>query len=105
MSGGASRAPKPPYVPRLDAAADGRPVLAHLFGADYSARAITPQRSDRAPGVVRAALPRFSPYDARYGTDLTQWQVVDHGDAGASRARTWEEAFDAIEQIAAAAYS
>ncbi|MCW2973757.1 MAG: formimidoylglutamase [Thermoleophilia bacterium] len=105
MNGGAASAPVSPFVSVAAAGDDSRPVLAHLFGADYSARAITPQRSDLAPNVVRAALPRFSPYDARHRTDLAAWHVVDHGDAGAIRSSTWEEAFELIERHAADAFA
>jgi formiminoglutamase len=94
-----------PFVSVETSGADTRPILARLFGADYSARSITPQRSDLAPNVVRLALPRFSPYDARHGTDLAEWQVVDHGDAGAQRAPTWNDAFGAIERTAAEAFA
>ncbi|MBC7461258.1 MAG: arginase family protein [Thermoleophilia bacterium] len=103
MSGGAAGASVSPFVSVAEAGADARPVLAHLFGADYSARAITPQRADLAPNVVRAALPRFSSYDAGHKTDLADWQVVDHGDAGAIRAHTWDEAFGLIERHASVA--
>ncbi len=84
-------------VPVAAAADADRPVLADLFGADYSARALTPQRSDHAPDVVRRALARFSPFDSRTGTDIGgDWCVADHANAGAIRAQTWDDAFAAI---------
>lgn len=93
-------------VPAAQAADDPRPVLAELFGADYSARALTPQRSDRAPAVVRAALARFAPYDSRTGTDLAGgWCVADHADAGATRAPTWEDATGQIGVLADRAFA
>jgi formiminoglutamase len=92
------------FVPIGEASSDGREVLAELFGADYSARALTPQRSDQAPDVVRTALARFAPYDARTGTDLARWCVVDHANAGAIRANTWEDAFERLHALARVAY-
>lgn len=81
------------------AAADPRAILAELIGADYSARALTPQRSDSAPDVVRRALARFAPYDARTGLDLAaRWCVADHANAGAIRSSTWD---DAVARIGA----
>ncbi len=91
-------------VPAAQLDADGRPVLAHLFGADYSARALTPQRSDLAPDVVRRALARFAPWEARHGTDLAAWCVADHANAGAIRSSTWDDAFAAIERAATEAF-
>jgi formiminoglutamase len=86
-----------------DAAQGGRPVIADLFGADYSARSITPQRSDRAPAVVREALGRLKPWDARDRRDLAQWCVADHGDARAIDEATWEGAFSDIASLAMSA--
>jgi len=86
-------------VPAAAAARDGRPPLAALFGADFSALSITPSRADGAPGVVRAALPRFAPWDADSGVDLAAWCVPDLGDAGAVR-MAWAEAFEAITTLA-----
>ncbi|MCW2956446.1 MAG: hutG [Thermoleophilia bacterium] len=83
-------------LPAAHAAADGRPILAELFGADYSARAITPQRSDQAPAALRRSLERLRPWDARTRLDLAQWCIADHGDAGAITASTWDDAFAAI---------
>lgn len=84
-------------LPASHAAQDGRTILAELIGADYSARALTPQRSDRAPDVVRRALGRFAPFDSRTGLDLAEgWVVADHADAGAIHASSWDEGFDAI---------
>lgn len=86
------------FVSEAEAAQDDRPSLAQLIGADYSARAITPQSSDQAPDVVRRALTRYAPYDARTGVDFSaRWKVVDRGNARAISASTWEEAFSAIE--------
>ena len=97
--------PPPLLVPVAQVAADGRAVLADLIGADYSARSITPQRSDGAPDVVRRALARFSPYDSRDGTDVGgDWCVADHANAGAMRAQTWEEAYERINGLAATAF-
>lgn len=91
-------------IPVAQAERDGRTVLAELLGADYSARALTPQRSDGAPDVVRRALGRFAPYDSRSGLDLAEgWCVADHANAGAIRASTWEEAFDRIRAHASSA--
>ncbi len=88
------------------AAGDARTVLAELFGADYSARAITPQRADMAPDVVRRALARFSPYDARTGVDLAErWCIADHANAGAIRAATWDEAVAQLGALADRAYA
>ena len=101
MSGPADRTL---LVAASDVAGDGRPVLAHLVGADYSALAITPQRSDCAPGVVRAALPRFAPWDSRSGTDLAAWCVADHGDAGARGAGSWDESYECIHSHALRAH-
>lgn len=96
----------PLLVPSATDADDPRPVLAELVGADYSGRALTPQRSDLAPNVVRAALPRFAPWDARHGTDVGgAWRVRDHGDAGARTAATWDAAFEAIRVHAERAHA
>ncbi len=88
-------APPALVVAGADAASDERPRLAAIYGADFSALSITPSRGDRAPSVVRSALPRFAPWNAATGTDLTAWHVVDMGDAGAHRL-AWEAAFEAI---------
>ncbi|MCW2923556.1 MAG: formimidoylglutamase [Thermoleophilia bacterium] len=99
-------APADWILPAASAAADARPVLAELLGADYSARSITPQRSDRAPDVVRRALARFSPWDSRHATDLGgDWCVADHGDAGAIDASTWEQAVARIGALADRAFA
>jgi formiminoglutamase len=95
----------PLLVPAAQVAADGRPVLASLFGADYSARALTAQRSDHAPDVVRAALARFATWDSHHRTDLAAWCVADYGNAGAVRAPTWEAAVEAIDTRADAAFA
>lgn len=85
------------FLPAAQAALDGRTILAELVGADYSARALTPQRSDRAPDVVRRVLRRYAPFDSRSMLDLAEaWVVADHANAGAVRAGTWEEAFEVI---------
>lgn len=81
---------------------DPRPRLATMYGADFSALSITPSHGDTAPSVVRSALPRFAPWNAHTGTDLTAWHVADIGDAGA-RSKPWEAAFDAISSIASSA--
>lgn len=89
-----------------EADADPRTVLAELIGADYSGRAITPQRSDEAPDVVRHALARFAPYDSRTGQDLgASFCVADHANAGAIRSSTWDEAFERIRSRADAAHA
>ncbi|MCB0877910.1 MAG: arginase family protein [Thermoleophilia bacterium] len=96
--------PDPEFlIPAAQADADPRPTLACLFGADYSARALTPQRSDTAPDVVRRALARFAPFDSRSGfaasggVDLGGgWCVADHANAGAIRSSTWDAAFERI---------
>jgi formiminoglutamase len=94
------------FVPAATAADESRAVLAELLGADYSGRAITPQRSDTAPDVVRRALARFAPYDARSGLDLAaHWCVADHANAGAIRAATWEDAFARIGALADRAFA
>lgn len=94
-------AERPFLVPAAHADADGRRILADLVGADYSARSRTPQRSDLAPDVVRQALARFAPYDARSGVDLSAtWCVADHANAGAVRAATWEEATGLVGGLA-----
>jgi formiminoglutamase len=91
-------------LPAAAAADDPRPILAELLGADYSARAITPQRSDGAPDVVRRALARFAPYDSRTGMDLGGiWCIADHANAGAIRSSTWDDAVDRIRAHAATA--
>ncbi len=93
-------------VPASRADDDPRAILAELFGADYSARALTPQRSDTAPDVVRRALARFAPYDSRTGIDLGgNWGVADHANAGAIRAATWEDAVAALGAAADRAYA
>lgn len=82
-----------------------RPVLASLIGADYSSRAITPQRSDTAPNVMREAFGRIAPWDAARGTDVgNEWCIHDRGDAGAKRATSWEDAFASIAGLAAKAH-
>ncbi|MCW2926875.1 MAG: formimidoylglutamase [Thermoleophilia bacterium] len=99
-------ADRPFVLPHGDAATDGRRVLADLLGADYSARAITPQRSDQAPSVVRRALERFSPYDSRSKLDMARsWCVADHLDAGAIRAATWDQAVASIGGLADRAHA
>lgn len=75
---------------------DPRPLLASVFGADFSALSITPSRADLAPTTTRLATARFSTWDADRQVDLMDWRVADHGDAGASR-MAWAEAFQAIE--------
>jgi formiminoglutamase len=76
--------------------------LASIFGADFSALSITPSHADLAPSTIRLAAARFSTWDAERRVDLTDWHVADHGDAGSSR-MAWNEAFDAIRGLAAAA--
>lgn len=89
-----------------DAADDPRTILAELIGADYSGRAITPQRSDEAPDVVRRALARFAPYDSRTGQDLGgHWCIADHANAGAIRSNTWDDAFQRIRRLADSAHA
>ena len=95
--------PTPWIVPAAAAEQDERPVIADLFGADYSTRSITPQRADRAPSVVRDALARLKPWDARDRRDLGAWCVADHGDARAIDEPTWEGAFTDIATRAMAA--
>ena len=95
----------PLLVPAAQVEADGRPVLAALFGADYSARALTAQRSDHAPDVVRAALARFATWDAHHRTDLAAFCIADHGNAGAVRAPTWDAAVEAIDARADEAFA
>jgi formiminoglutamase len=93
-------------VPAQQADDDPREILAELIGADYSARAITPQRSDHAPNVVRRALARFAPYDARTAMDIGgQWCVADHGNADALRSPTWEDAVERISALADRAFA
>lgn len=92
-------------LPASQANDDGRTILAELFGADYSARAITPQRSDAAPDVVRRALARFAPYDSRTAMDLAAWCVADHANAGAIRSSTWDDAFAQLGGLADRAYA
>ncbi|MCW2959923.1 MAG: hutG [Thermoleophilia bacterium] len=95
-----------PWILRAaDVEADGRPILAELLGADYSARAITAQRSDTAPDVVRQALARIAPWDARSQLDLARWCIADHGNAGAIGAPTWEEAVRLIRRRADEAFA
>jgi len=96
---------EPWIIPAAEAETDARPVLAELIGADYSASALTPQRSDLAPDVVRAALPRFAPWDSRDGTDLAgAWCVADHGDAGGVGAKHWDDAVGRIGDLADVAF-
>jgi formiminoglutamase len=98
--------PAPFLLSARDAVADPRRILAELIGADYSGRAITPQRSDEAPDVVRRALARFAPYDSRTGQDLGgKWCIADHANAGAIRSSTWEDAFERIRTLADAAHA
>lgn len=93
-------------VPVGACADDPRTVLAELLGADYSGSAITPQRSDTAPDVVRRAMARFAPWDSRNGTDLVEgWCVADHANAGAIRAATWDDAVSRIGALADRAFS
>ena len=100
----ATPTPLPFVLPEAQARSDAREVLAELFGADYSGRALTPQRSDQAPDVVRQALGRFSPYDSRSGLDLAgHWCVADHANAGAIRASTWDAAWETLHTAAARA--
>lgn len=80
----------------VESAGDTRVPIATLIGADFSALSITPSRADQAPGAVRAAFPRFAPYDAAHDTDLSTRSIIDLGDAGAVRL-AWREAFEAIE--------
>jgi formiminoglutamase len=70
-----------------------------MFGADFSALSITPAEGWRAPAVVRAALGRFSPWNAQAKVDLAAWHVADLGDAGAAQL-AWDEAFGAITGLA-----
>jgi formiminoglutamase len=95
---------RPVLIPSTDITEEARPILASLIGADYSSRAITPQRSDLAPAIVREAFARLAPWDASRGTDVGSWCVHDRGDAGARRAATWEDAFAAIAGLAAKAH-
>ena len=92
-------------LPAAAAADDPRAVLAELIGADYSGRALTPQRSDTAPDVVRRALARFAPYDSRSVLDIGGgWCVADHANAGAIRSATWDDAVAEISALADRAY-
>lgn len=51
-----------------------------VIGAPLGERSLTPGRCDLAPKALRAALPRMSTYDPRYGTDLSDVRVHDTGD-------------------------
>ena len=91
--------PQPLFLPMSAIGSDPRPQLATLIGADFSALSITPSRADQAPLAVRAALARFATWDSVEHVDLSQWSVVDLGDAGAIR-MTWTDAFEAIRHHA-----
>ena len=106
MSGSRSTSVSEFVLPAAQADGDPRAILAELFGADYSAHALTPQRSDSAPDVVRRALARFAPYDSRSGMDLAGgWCVADHANAGAIRSATWDDAVARLGALADRAYA
>ena len=77
-------------------------AVAVIFGVAYSALAITPSDAYLAPEVIRHALTRFAPYDARNELDLTDHRVVDVGDA-LVHDFPWQHAADAMHQHAATA--
>ena len=51
-----------------------------VVGAGATKGSITPGRGDLAPGAIRKALERFSPYDVSHATDVEQIRVRDLGD-------------------------
>jgi arginase family enzyme len=59
-------------------AADGRHLL--VAGVPCARSSISPSRADLTPAAVRAALRRWSTFDADLGTDLERLRVTDAGD-------------------------
>lgn len=96
----------PPPIPLLTlvAAGDDRPLLASVIGADYSALALTPQHGNLAPDVVRSALPRFGTWDAATRTDLSAWLIQDFGNAHATEAAHFDEAWGRMHGLALQAH-
>lgn len=77
--------------------------LAYVVGAPYSARSITPSQACDAPGVVRAALQRMSPWDSSLEIDLRDFAVLDSGDAAVA-SDEYEPAQAAIQDAVRHAY-
>lgn len=90
-------------VAPTDLGSDGRTPIATLIGADFSALSITPSDAARAPAVVRSALDRFAPYDARARRDLSAHCILDMGDADAAE-QNWVGAFSRIHEHAVSAF-
>jgi formiminoglutamase len=55
-----------------------------VIGAPLRLGSITPGRCDLAPGAIRRALERYSPYDLAGDHDVTQIAVRDFGDLDAA---------------------
>lgn len=73
-----------PDWPRASAwlAGGGAPAGPHVVvvGVPCALSSISPSRADRTPAAVRAALRRYSTYDAGLDADLEQVRVTDAGD-------------------------
>ncbi len=66
-----------------------------LLGAPLVKASVTPARYDRAPGLIRETLRRFSRYDVETGGELST-PIRDFGDVGVQEL-TPEEAFGRIK--------
>jgi formiminoglutamase len=73
-----------------------------VVGAPANRGSITPGRCDLAPAAIRAALDRFSTYDADRRLNLLDLAIADRGDAAIAGLRP-EDAFDAVRDAVAAA--
>jgi formiminoglutamase len=72
-----------------------------VIGAPLHLGSITPGRCDLAPGAIRQALHRYSPYDASRNTDLSLLEVRDLGDldvAGLRPGAAFEPVRSGIEE-------
>jgi len=68
-----------------------------VLGAPLRLGSITPGRSDLAPGAIRRALERYSPYDVATGHDLSAVAPRDRGDVDVA-ALTPEVAFGPLHE-------
>jgi formiminoglutamase len=94
----------PLLVPEKFIDRDARTPFACVFGADFSALSITPQRADQAPSAVRMALPRFAATDAAHGLGIGEGRcVLDLMDARAAK-EEWPGATAALRGLARGAY-
>lgn len=82
---------------------DPRTLLATMMGADFSARSDVMTSADRGAGHIRRVLHELACADLFRGRDLSEFKVIDHGDAHAFN-NAWEGAWTEIIAHAARAW-